>query len=72
MALGEGDMDCRKMLDLLRRESPMMDRINFEIEYDQGDDTLEVARQKQMDACIRSIKYCREVLKIGREEELIG
>lgn len=71
-ALGEGDMDCKKMLDHLRRESPLMNRINFEIEYDQGNDSLEVAQQKQMDACIRSIKYCREVLKIGREDELIA
>ncbi len=69
-ALGEGDMDCKKMLELLREKAPMMDRINFEIEYDRGDDSLEVAREKQMDACIRSIKYCREVLKIGREDEM--
>lgn len=68
MALGEGDMDCLKMLNYLRENSPLMERINFEIEYDQGDDTLEVAREKQMDACIRSIKYAREVLKIGRED----
>ncbi len=72
MALGEGDMDCRKMLDLLRHESPRLARINFEIEYDQGNDSLEIARRKQMDACLRSIAYCREVLKIGREEELPG
>jgi hypothetical protein len=31
-----------------------------------GEDSLEEAREKQLDACIRSIKYAREVLKIGR------
>lgn len=71
MALGEGDMDCKKILAYLHKHSPMT-RINFEIEWDQGEDTLEVAREKQMDACIRSIKYAREVLKIGREDELFG
>ncbi|MEL7641753.1 MAG: TIM barrel protein [Solidesulfovibrio sp.] len=72
MALGEGDMNCPKMLDQLRRDAPLLHRINFEIEYDQGDDSLEVAREKQMDACIRSITYCRDVLQIGREDERIA
>jgi len=72
VAIGEGDMDCQKILDLFRRVSPKMDRITFEIEWDKGTDTLEEARRKQMEACLRSIKYCREVLKIGREDELIG
>ena len=34
-------------------------------------DTLEEAKAKQMDACIRSIKYLRDVLKVGREDELV-
>jgi hypothetical protein len=29
-------------------------------------DTVEEAREKQFDACLRSIKYAREVLGIGR------
>jgi hypothetical protein len=41
------------------------DRITFEIEWDMGADALEVAREKEMDACIRSIQYARDVLKIG-------
>ena len=71
-ALGEGDMDLHKLLNHFRHHSPLMNRINFEIEYDRGSDTLEVAQQKQMDACIRSIQYARDVLKIGREDELVG
>jgi hypothetical protein len=31
-----------------------------------GEDSLEVAREKEMDACIRSIHYARNVLKIGQ------
>ncbi|MDR2302021.1 MAG: sugar phosphate isomerase/epimerase [Deltaproteobacteria bacterium] len=68
VAIGDGDIDCGKVLDLLRRVSPL-DRITFEIEWDKGSDSLEEAKKKQLDACLRSIKYCREVLKIGREDE---
>ncbi|WP_243546959.1 sugar phosphate isomerase/epimerase family protein [Pseudodesulfovibrio tunisiensis] len=64
VALGDGDIDCFKTYDIIRKESPT-DRITFEIEWDMENDSLEVARDKQMDACIRSIKYARDVLKIG-------
>lgn len=69
VAIGDGDIDCQRVVDLIRRVSPT-DRITFEIEWDMEDDTLEEAKQKQMEACIKSIKYCRDVLKIGREEAL--
>jgi len=71
VAIGDGDIDCQKVVDLIR-STCSTDRINFEIEWDIGDDTLEEAKEKQFDACERSIKYCREVLKIGREEELLN
>lgn len=65
VALGDGDIDCVKAYNTIREVSPT-DRITFEIEWDMEGDSLEVARQKQLDACIRSIKYAREVLGIGR------
>ncbi|MGE4470114.1 MAG: sugar phosphate isomerase/epimerase family protein [Desulfovibrio sp.] len=65
VALGDGDIDCFKTLNTIIENSPT-DRITFEIEWDMGEDSLEEAREKQLDACIRSIKYAREVLKIGR------
>ena len=65
VALGDGDMDCIKMYNLIKEQSPT-DRITFEIEWDMGEDTIEVAREKQLDACIRSIKYAREVIGIGK------
>ena len=65
VALGDGDIDCFKTYKTIRDTSPT-DRITFEIEWDMGEDSLEVAREKEMDACIRSIKYAREVIGIGK------
>ena len=65
VALGDGDIDCVKVYNTINKVSPT-DRITFEIEWDMGDDTLEVARQKEMEACLKSIKYAREVLGIGK------
>lgn len=65
VALGDGDMDCQKMYRKIRDVSPT-DRITFEIEWDMGGDDLETAQQKQLDACIRSIRYAREVIGIGQ------
>ena len=69
VAIGDGDIDVQKVLDLTRAKSPT-DKITFEIEWDMGSDSLEVAKKKQMDACVRSIKYLRNVLKVGREQEM--
>jgi 3-oxoisoapionate decarboxylase len=68
VALGDGDIDCLKVYNTIRELSPT-DRITFEIEWDMGEDSLAVAREKEMDACIRSIKYAREVLKIGSSRQ---
>ena len=65
VALGDGDIDCIRVYKTIREVSPT-DRITFEVEWDMGDDPFEFARQKEMDACIRSIKYAHEVLGIGR------
>lgn len=65
VALGDGDIDCFKTYNTIRELSPT-DRITFEIEWDMGEDSVEVARQKEMDACIKSIKYARDVLDIGK------
>jgi 3-oxoisoapionate decarboxylase len=65
VALGDGDIDCVKVYNMIKRVSPT-DRITFEIEWDMGGDSIETARQKEMEACLKSIKYAREVLGIGR------
>ena len=64
VALGDGDIDLDKVLDTIETESPT-NRITFEVEWAQGDDSLEEAREKEMEACIESIEYAQEVLGIG-------
>ena len=65
VALGDGDIDCVKVYNTILAVSPT-DRLTFEIEWDMENDSLEVAQQRQLDACIRSIKYAREVLGVGK------
>jgi len=37
----------------------------MEVEYEIGNDTIEVAREKELQACLDSIDYLRNVLKVG-------
>lgn len=62
--IGQGDIDCVKVLKTLKEKSPM-NRITFEVEFEQGEDSLEVAREKEIQACKDSIAYMRNVLKVG-------
>jgi len=64
VSIGKGDIDCAKVLRTLKEKAPL-DRITFEVEYEIGDDTLEVAREKEIQACKDSIDYLRNVLKVG-------
>lgn len=64
VAIGKGDIDCVKVLQTLKTNSPM-DRVTFEIEWPGGNDPIEVAREKELQACIESIDYLRNVLKVG-------
>jgi sugar phosphate isomerase/epimerase len=63
--IGQGDIDCVKVLKTLKEKSPLLDRITFEVEYEIGNDTLEAARQKEIEACKQSIDYLRNVLGVG-------
>jgi sugar phosphate isomerase/epimerase len=65
VAIGQGDIDCVKVLKTLKEKSPSLDRITFEVEYEIGGDPLEVARQKEIEACKQSISYLRNVLGVG-------
>lgn len=65
MPIGQGDMDCVKVLRTLKEKAPLLKRINFEVEYEMGDDPIEVAREKELEACKQSIDYLRNVLKVG-------
>jgi sugar phosphate isomerase/epimerase len=71
--IGQGDIDCAKVLKTLKEKSPLLDRITFEAEYELGNDSLEVARQKEIEVCKQSIDYLRNVLGVGirgREKSL--
>ena len=64
VAIGDGDIDCAKILKMLKEEAPLS-RITFEVEYEIGEDTLEIAREKEIEACKKSIDFLRNVLKLG-------
>lgn len=66
-AVGQGSMDCELMIKQYRELSPMT-RITFENECCmlREDEPLEDAKAREMQACIDSIKYLRNVLKVGK------
>lgn len=64
VSIGDGDIDCAKILKMLKEKAPL-ERITFEVEYEIGNDTLAVAREKEIEACKKSIDYLRNVLKLG-------
>lgn len=64
VALGEGDMDCPKCLQTFKDKAPL-DRITLEVEHALGNDPIEVAREKEIEDCVKSIRYMRDVLGVG-------
>ncbi|MDJ0784695.1 MAG: sugar phosphate isomerase/epimerase [Desulfosarcinaceae bacterium] len=64
-AVGEGDIDMRRAYELFRRHSAMQ-RINIETEMEIPLDDMRSALAAEVDAVLRSIRYCRDVLGIGR------
>jgi 3-oxoisoapionate decarboxylase len=65
--VGEGDIDMKRAYGIIKNRSTMR-RINIETEMDIPLDNMEQALQMEMDTIRRSIRYCREVLGIQREE----
>lgn len=65
-AHGQGSMDCPKMVAQIREKSPM-DKIIFEneIAFQSIDEPIQEARAREMQACEESIRYLRDVLKLG-------
>ncbi len=63
VACGDGDIDLKRALDIFKEKSSMQ-RINIEVEWDAGDDDPETARKKEYEAVVKSIAYCRDVLKV--------
>lgn len=65
-AVGEGDIDMKRAYEIIRNNSSMQ-RINIETEMEIPLDNMQQALQAEMDTLQRSIRYCREVLGIQRE-----
>jgi 3-oxoisoapionate decarboxylase len=67
-AVGEGDIDVRRAYELIR-DTSQCERINIETDLDIPMDDMREAMRTEQDALVRSIRYCRDVLGVGSEEE---
>lgn len=67
-AVGDGDIDMQRAYDIIKNRSGMR-RINIETEMEIPLDNMQKALQMEKDTIERSIRYCRKVLGIRREEQ---
>lgn len=66
-AVGEGDLDMQRAYALIR-QNPIVNRINIELDLQCPLENRQEALRVERDALRRSIRYCREVLGIGRKD----
>jgi sugar phosphate isomerase/epimerase len=66
-AVGEGDIDMQRAYEIIKNESSMR-RINIETEMEIPLDDMDQALRMEKDTIRRSIRYCREVLGIAKDE----
>jgi len=64
-AVGEGDLDMKDAYEIIRAQ-PAMERINIETDLDIPLNDRETALELEIDAIKRSVRYCRNVLGIGK------
>jgi sugar phosphate isomerase/epimerase len=67
-AVGDGDIDMQRAYDIIKNRSSMR-RINIETEMEIPLDNMQNALQMEKDTIERSIRYCRKVLGIQREDQ---
>ena len=67
-AVGEGDIDMQRAYEIIKAKSTMR-RINIETEMEIPLDDKEQALRTEKETIQRSIRYCREVLGIMREDQ---
>ena len=65
-AVGEGDIDIKRTYEIIKTQSSM-NRINIETEMEIPIDDMETALRMERETVERSIKYCRDVLGIRKE-----
>jgi sugar phosphate isomerase/epimerase len=66
-AVGEGDIDMKRAYQIIKNHSNMR-RINIETEMEIPLDHMQKALQMEKDTVQRSIRYCRDVLGIQKED----
>jgi len=66
-AIGEGDIDMKGAYEIIKTKSRMR-RINIETEMEIPLDDMQQALRMEKETIKRSIRYCREVLGIKRED----
>ena len=66
-AVGEGDIDMKRAYEIIKNESTMR-RINIETEMEIPLDNMEQALRMEKETIRRSIRYCREVLGIKKDD----
>ena len=67
-AVGEGDIDMQRAYEIIKTQSSMR-RVNIETEMDIPLDNMELALRLEKQTIERSIRYCREVLGIKRDDQ---
>jgi len=67
-AVGEGDIDMQRAYEIIKTQSSMR-RVNIETEMDIPLDNMEQALRLEKQTIERSIRYCREVLGIKRDDQ---
>ena len=67
-AVGEGDLDMQRAYELIHR-NPDVNRINIELDLQCPLDNMQEALRIEREALQRSIRYCREILGIGRKNQ---
>jgi 3-oxoisoapionate decarboxylase len=65
-AVGEGDLDMQGAYELIN-QNPDVNRINIELDLQCPLDNMQEALRIEREALQRSIRYCREILGIGRK-----
>jgi sugar phosphate isomerase/epimerase len=65
-AVGEGDIDMKRAYEIIKTKSSM-NRINIETEMEIPLDDMETALRMERETVERSIRYCREVLGITKD-----
>jgi sugar phosphate isomerase/epimerase len=63
--IGTGDIDCARIVKLFKEKSPNMSRITLENECEVGNLSIEEAREKEIEFCVKTINYLRDELGLG-------